>query len=148
MPCDCCSAPCSCANDTPKVYVTVDGDTKGLAVCDFASWLLCGTSPSAAAYASALTEYTPAPPAAPTALRVTLSSGYNSLGNCLGTTIIGAGTTWVYEYALNNQNCPTGDPALVSEASSDNTDLCDEPGECCNQACFGIMPTPTLSLLP
>ena len=146
QPC-CCGQPCSCESSEPKVWVTFNGEEKGLAVCDYADWSLCSSPPTAVAVAYATTFYFPDQDA-PTSLRVSLGSGYSSIGNCLTHPSIGAGTDWIYEYALDANNCPTGDPTLISETTYDDTHLCGEPGECCDETCFGIMPSPSLSLLP
>lgn len=147
----CCGQSCSCESTSPKLWVTFNGETKALAVCDMEQWVFCSSfTPMLTGQnlASVTTEYVPAPPSTPTALRVTISSGYSSLGNCGAGAIIGAGTDWVYEYALDGNNCPTGSPTLISETSQDNTDLCDDPGACCDETCFGTIYTPTLSLSP
>lgn len=139
-------SPCSCDINESKVSVTFNGITKLLTVCDSESWGFCGSPMTGYAVANAQTEYIPNN-ISPTGLRVTLSSGFNSLGNCDAQTIIGAGTTWIYDYALNAYNCPIGNPILISESSEDTTDLCNEPGACCHEECFGMIYTPTLSLI-
>lgn len=150
----CCVAnqPCSCESAEPKLWVTFNGEKKGLTVCDMKQWVFCSSwTPflTGENLATVTTEYAPAPPSTPTVLRVTITSGYGSYGNCgVGTTTIGAGTDWVYEYELDANNCPTGSPTLISETSHDNTDLCDDPAACCDETCFGTIYTPTLSLTP
>lgn len=139
---------CCCQNTSPKLWVTVNGEEKGLKLCnDSAQWTHCLTDHSS--NITIVNTYYSYEGPGEIGLFVTIDSGYVSynMGSC-GGYFPSAGKQWSYRYNLNEYGCPTGEPILQSETSTDTTSQCDEPGACCDETCFGTIYTASLSLLP
>lgn len=154
----CCEAPCSCGSSDPKVWITIDGITRGYGLDGSTvdpNWAQCiqdfgPPNPNYSQFSRSATVE-----CFVDKITITIDIGYSSIGyNCctppcdLGTypTIIGKGTRWIYEYSLNANGCPYGSPLLISETTTDNTNLCSQENFCCNQGCWGAINAPSLSL--